>query len=109
MKHYKTVQGMAKQTNQLTLQAVLNGKMYHNNKGWVNVSLHTRDKVIKDVIKNIIGGNKQDRLLWILRDAPQHWALARILYSTKRKNFSYCAGQDYPRELNQLRKYLYSL
>lgn len=108
-KKYKTIQGMALQTNQLTFQHVLNERIYHNKQGWINAKIDNLDEIINTIVYDVIGGRKQNIIINKLYKGVSHWALERIIYCTHRKKFLYVAGQDYVWELNELRKYLYNL
>lgn len=41
---YKTIKGLLSHTRQLTVEMFLNGRFYHNTKGWINFSLDEREK-----------------------------------------------------------------
>jgi len=94
--------------SQLTAQQVLNGQLY-GPQGWESVTIapEFRKQVINDLC-TVYGGRKQADLKHALNRStpPQHWAISRTFYEGDR--WAYCAGQDYPAELNQLRKYLYN-
>lgn len=40
---YKTLNGLLSQTNQLTVEQLLNGRFNHNNKGWINFKLDSKE------------------------------------------------------------------
>lgn len=42
---YKTIKGLLSHTRQLTVEMFLNGRFYHNTKGWINFSLDEREKL----------------------------------------------------------------
>ena len=109
--NYKELVSFSK--SQITAQGVLNGRLYGSFAGesacWQSVifSPDFREKVINDLC-GLYGGRKKERVKYSLSRSspPQHWALSRTFYDNER--WSYCAGQDYPSELNDLRKYLYN-
>lgn len=99
---------------QLTAQKILNGRAYGPD-GWEDFQIDSelRVKICLD-LTNAIGGRKQNlinaRLYY--SNTLSHWALDRLILNKRSDNtyyWSYCAGQDYPRELGELRRYLYSL
>ena len=97
---------------QLNAQEILNGRFYHDKKGWTKLDLKEDKNLALEMIIKVIGGRKKDiiksRLKW---SNPQHWGLERIVFVNYHGKIraQYYAGQDHPYELNQLRKYLYSI
>ena len=65
-----------------------------------------------EAIVDILGGRNmtQSYVRYNLRrSTPQHWGLSRIVlskYGSSPARWSYCAGQDCPSEISQIRKYL---
>ena len=99
---------------QITASKILNGRAYGSN-GWENflIDQDLRTNVCYDLTCTI-GGRKQNlinaRLYY--SNSLSHWALDRLILNKRLDNtfcWSYCAGQDYPRELGELRRYLHSL
>ena len=99
---------------QLTAQKILNGRAYGPNR-WEDFQIDSelRVKISLD-LTNVIGGRKQNLINARLYYANtlSHWALDRLILNKRSDNtyyWTYCAGQDYPRELGELRRYLHSL
>lgn len=113
MKTFNTYQELIEATgNQLTAQQVINKRVYIKADNWqaVEFTPEFMDHFNKDIL-NVIGGHQQTRarLRSVLEySKPQHWALARIILNDygQGARFTYCAGQDHPAELQQLRNYL---
>ncbi|MEA3279806.1 MAG: hypothetical protein U9Q38_04310, partial [Thermodesulfobacteriota bacterium] len=60
------------------------------------------NKAINEII-DIIGGRYIHPIMFVNRS---HWSFQRFMYDPKQKQWSYCAGQDYPAEMKQIRKFL---
>jgi hypothetical protein len=111
----RKIETLVRNTTQLNLQEILNNKFYHNKYGWIKtgMSQKERERAINMAV-DVIGGRRKESIRGKLTYAsPNHWALRRIFFNIGiydgKLRCTYCAGQDYPYELNQLRKYLYSL
>ena len=106
---YKTIKGLASQTNQLTAQNVISGQFCHKKHGWIDFRLDdTAMENFFNTMVNIIGGNQKGKISVAIRyKRPSHWAFTRIIWSGDR--WQYYASQDYIWELNALRKHLYNL
>lgn len=116
MKNLNTLsQALNLSTTQLTVENILNGNLY-TSKGWERFNV--TDKLLENVAEQtseILGGraSTKNRVFRTLRyGSVNHWGLRRIIISKrknpadKRKhiiNMSYCAGQDYIWECNQIR------
>lgn len=90
-----------------TLANVISQRL-HGSKGWGDCvyGLTAQDR---DDIVSVLGGNSVSkraayRLLRSISTAGSYWAWERIMCDGGR--WSYCAGQDYPGELNEIRKYI---
>ena len=113
LKSYKHANKYKSKGHQLTVQNLLNGRISGGkNKTWVKVRLtdEFREQLIEDLI-NVAGGHAatRERMKSVLTyGRPQHWALGRMIISDygNGPKMNYCAGQDYPSELNQLRREL---
>ena len=106
-----TLKTAIKNTTQLTAEQVINGRFYHSKKGWVSLTLTDKETALQ-MIADCLGGRKRAKIESVLNwGKPQHWGLRRIFFKIYEDKIycSYCAGQDYPGELNQIRKYLYNL
>ena len=113
LKAYKnptTLKNAARSTTQLNASEVIN-KRYHNKlTGWskLNLSDTEQEKFIRKLV-DAIGGRKKTYLIRLFTySRPNHWALRRFFISPSDGRITYCAGQDYIAELNELRRYLYA-
>ena len=98
---------------QINAQSVLNGRIKTVSKGWESVKLSEDFKeLLTNDIANSLGGRyktKQSICRNLKSDlTPQHWGLSRLMLEGGKSEFywSYCAGQDYPYELQQIRNSL---
>ena len=99
---------------QLNAQDLLNGRIDIKFKGWVSVQLTPEFREeLANLIAIVLGGHyatKQRVIRSLTYGNPQHWGLERIFveYSKTLKchYLTYCAGQDYPYECNEIRTYL---
>lgn len=99
----------ATKESQLTGQEIVNGRAYING-SWQDFEIEQGAKVeLMKMISDTLGGQKKTKerilnnLLW---GRPQHWGLNRVFFREYNEKIlcSYCAGQDYNWELNQIRK-----
>lgn len=96
---------------QLTAQAVLNERIYAKD---FKLSDELREQIANDV-SDVLGGHASTKnAVFNSLNAsrpPQHWGLNRILLDDygRGPRWTYCAGQDYPAELNQIRNHLKKL
>lgn len=99
--------------NQISIYNVLNNRAHVKGIGHTRVEF---SKPIKDLLfssaVNTIGGRNGEKVRRFLNNGQylKHFALERLFV----ENYSdisvkYSAGQDYPAELNSLRKYIYSV
>lgn len=103
---------LAGKNHQITAQEVINGRSYINGQ-WqeVNFSDSFKDAFILSII-TLLGGwerTKFDIANTLRYSKPQHWGLGRIFleqYGESPARWNYCAGQDYPAELQTIRKAL---
>jgi hypothetical protein len=111
LNNYKDVFKYVSNTHQVTVQELLNGRTRGGKRdNWVNVNVsdELREQVIDDLL-DTLGGREttKGKIRSLLSyHTPQHWGLNRM-HIVKRSNgivVSYCAGQDYPAELAQIRK-----
>ena len=111
MKTLKTLEQIKRfESTQVTVQQLLNGRMYLKGKGWSDVRL-TDDlkKSICDDVSELLGGRgktKSNVFTSLMYNNIQHWGLDRIFlekYGKSEPRFVYCAGQDMTYELNQIR------
>ena len=114
MKHFNTLSELFAAANghQINAQEVLNRRAYINGE-WQNFEVSEElSAEINDKIVDVLGGHGKtmNAIRRALRySTPQHWGLSRIFlesYGGEIPRFRYCAGQDYPSELQAIRKYL---
>lgn len=99
--------------HQVTAQEVLNGRTSLKVGSYqeVNFAPELREEVIQKIVETL-GGRERTKVSIYSRlrnERPQHWGLARFLlvkYGDKPAYFSYCAGQDMPFEMKQIREAL---
>jgi hypothetical protein len=114
MKKFTTLEELFEATkgHQLSVQEVINRRA-HINGEWqgFDLSEELSEEIINRTVE-VLGGQHRTKYAMyntLRRSTPQHWGLARIFiekYGDSPIRFSYCAGQDYPAELAQIRKYL---
>jgi hypothetical protein len=99
-------------THQVTAQELLNGRSRLNDK-WQEFQIpHTLRGQICQRLSEIFGGVKatQERVYsHLMNEQRQHWGLKRVFlekYSDKPAFISYCAGQDMPAEIKEIRNSL---
>lgn len=106
---YKSIENLAKNTIELTLENILHKRAYHKTAGWISINdLMTED--LADEISQLLGGintTKQGVFNSLLyHRTVSHWGLRRIIWCKHTKRFKYVAGQDYTYELSEIRKAL---
>jgi hypothetical protein len=114
MKKFTTLTELFEATkgHQLSAQELINRRSMINGE-WQNFEVSDElSEEINDKIIEVLGGQHRTKNTMynvLRRSSPQHWGLGRIFiekYGDSPIRFSYCAGQDYPAELAQIRKYL---
>jgi hypothetical protein len=91
-----------------TAQEIINRRIYLNY-NWQDFELseEAQAEAIEMIVETLGGQNKtKDAIRRTLSySRPQHWGLRRVIFSKygDKLRCSYCAGQDYPAELNQIR------
>lgn len=111
--HFGTLDEVHAVTRQTSAQELLNGRIHHNDHGWIDctITLELHEQIAEQVAE-IAGGRKDTRArsrFALMHERPQHWALRRMFvekYGDKPAIMHYCAGQDYTYEMGQLRRYL---
>jgi len=104
------MQQLAVRPDNFTLQNVASQRMYIDGQHQ-NVTIELTDQDKKD-IAGVLGGRGYSKtaINRFLNSFPNiglsAWWLERIMYNTYqgKGRWSYCAGQDYPHELNLIRK-----
>lgn len=97
---------------QLNVEQALCGRFYHKKHNWVKIPLSLAENhYLLEIAADTIGGRNRSGITRGLRRTTGHWALRRLIFrqTDGKITCSYCAGQDYTAELNELRKHLYSL
>ena len=109
MYNFKHIKSLDSKVQQLTLQQVINQRACINHV-YQAFSFKLNVDQLRQIVM-LIGGHSETRraiMQTLTSGKPQHWGLDRILYSAKRDRFEYCAGQDYPVEMKEIRKALKS-
>lgn len=91
---------------------VINGRYHDKIDGWSQCTFtDDLEEQLIDLFMDQIGGWEKSKAA--IRRAvefhkPQHWALSRFFLEERNNKIMlvYCAGQDYPAELAELRRYL---
>ena len=111
---FTTIQQIYEATkgSQLTGQQLINRRANINGE-WQDFEVSEElSEEINNKIVEVLGGQQRTKrtIKNVLNySKPQHWGLNRIhieKYGNSPIKFSYCAGQDYPGELQTIRKYL---
>ena len=108
--HFTSLLELFKATegHQLTGQEVINERTYLAGE-WQDISISPElRKEVCSLIAETLGGRQRtkDNVYYnLLNGRPQHWGLSRIFFNEHNGKVycSYCAGQDYPYELNLIR------
>lgn len=111
MKNYKNIDALykavTKNNGQLTLETLINKQACLKN-GWESFKID--DEVFKEEILKIVevlrGWEKHKYAIGyaLMYQNLSHWSFRRFIYNGK--DWRYCAGQDYPGELKEIRKFL---
>jgi hypothetical protein len=112
----KELMELVQTANQLTLTQLINGRYHHTKKSWVNFELSSEiSQKLAHLVVACYGGKKRTALYQQLASGIyygniSHWGFDRtfLLVRNNELVFTYCAGQDMPHELNQIRKYIYN-
>jgi len=116
MKTFKTLKQIKRFENQqVSILALLEGRMYIKDKGWSDVRLteELREEIAHRVC-DIYGGHQATRQNvfnhLMSSNGGRHWTLRRIfIEGDKGTRLGYCVGQDGLVEMAQARKYFNSL
>ena len=109
--HFTTFAELLQATegHQLTAQEIVNERTYLKGEGWANISLsdELRREILTLVSETLGGQHKTRQRIFsnMYYGRPQHWGLSRVFFRVYNGKVmcSYCAGQDYPSELNTIR------
>jgi len=105
-RNYKNIESLKNKVRKLNLYNLINQTIYINGIGWIKTNDLLTDDLI-DQVCELLGGHSKtkEKIFNVLRRQKfNKWYLERINYNFKRKCFTYCAGQDYPAELQEIRK-----
>lgn len=102
----------ASKGGQITAQNIINERAYINGE-YQDIQINEElKKLVCRQISQLLGGRIKTRTnvyYTLLNGRPQHWGLERIHlenYHDTEASLHYCAGQDYPYEIAEIRKYL---
>lgn len=107
---FATLDAIHAATNQTSAQQLLNGRVCLKDEGWTDIEItpELREQVVNEVV-SLAGGHRATQArMWrsLTYETRQHWALGRMFvekYDESPARLRYCAGQDYPSEMAQLR------
>jgi len=106
-RNYKSIESLKDKTqSDVNLYNLISKRVYLKTDGWVTTNNILTDELI-DKVCDLLGGQHKtrERISIVLKNQTfSKWYLERIMYNFKRKCFTYCAGQDYPAELQEIRK-----
>lgn len=105
-----TKKNVEKLITQFTLENLSTERASIKGEGWATIKIDEdfKNKAFED-IADLLGGRKatKDRIKYVIKNNPiSAWFAQRIIYNAKGDYWTYCAGQDYPAELAQIRKTL---
>ena len=105
-RNYKSIDSLKNRVNQLNLYNLTQQSIYLNGAGWIKTNNLLTECHLNQVCELFGGQTKTKGKMFIVLDRRNFskWYLERIIYSFTRKRFEYCAGQDYPQELKDIRK-----
>jgi hypothetical protein len=105
-RNFKSIDSLKDRVQQLNLYNLIAQSIYLNGAGWIKTNNLLTDELI-DQVCDLLGGHKRtkEKMFHVIRRGGfSKWYLERIIYSFTRKRFEYCAGQDYPAELAEIRR-----
>ena len=98
---YKSYRNIKNKTRQLSLSNLISKRIYHTERGHININYgETFNKVLND-IKNDLGFRESNT-----NYLENCGLFDRVVYSYKRKQWEYIVGQSYPEEIRYLRRIL---
>jgi len=101
-------------TSQITLQNLAAGRLRGPN-GWQDIELDYKFKLqLAEDVTAVYGGRKREQLqksIITALNGLSHWGFRRTFIEYHNKDFKivYGPAQDYPYELNAIRRYLYGI
>ena len=103
-RNIKTKNYFLRNCNQATIEQIINGRIYHNKFGWINIRI---SKELKDSIINDIKNYFDIPNIKETSDTFKHWSLRRMWYVNYGNGIKldYATGQDYISESIQIRRH----
>jgi hypothetical protein len=97
----------------VTLQNIKSKRIRDIEHGWKDWNYELTDTDINQ-ISTLLGGQYRTQnivanKLRYLNELPSNWCFDRIHFCKHSKRWAYCAGQDYPSELNTIRAWFRNL
>lgn len=105
-RNYKSIESLKNRVDNLNLYNLMSQSIYIDGAGWIKTNNLLTDDLI-DQVCDLLGGHsktKEKMFHVIKRGGFSRWYLERIYYAFESKCFRYCAGQDYPAELIEIRR-----
>lgn len=105
-RNYKNIDSLKDKVMQLNLYHLMSQSISIQGAGWIKINDLLTDDLINQ-IADLLGGHlkTKQKIKSVLKNQKfSAWYLDRIIYSFNRKRFEYVAGQDYPSELQEIRK-----
>lgn len=101
MRHYKTFDAFLRSTQgQISMNTIIAKRMYHKGtKKWENFEIE--EDVFKEIAKCIYS-NPQAHHIENMRRCKECGLFGRIVYSRRRNEWEYVAGQDYVGEMRTM-------
>jgi len=97
---YKTLKGLISKTNQFNLNNFINKRIYHKNKGHINIKLSKDlEQEIYNLFKDHLGLNN-------LNLSFSYGIFDRLIIRERDLEVYYIAGQNYPSEFRYIKKLL---
>ena len=97
---YTTLKGLINKTNQFNLNNFINMRIYHKDKGHIDIKLSNDLKnEIEGLFKDFLGLNK-------LNLSFSYGIFDRLIIRDRDLKAGYIAGQDYPSEFRYIKKLL---
>jgi hypothetical protein len=98
---------VAKLVRQFTLHNLTTERVNIIGQGWTDIKIDPdfKEKSIDQII-NILGGHQKtkDRIKFVIKNTPiSGWYSDRIVFEPAVNRWVYIAGQDHPKEINEIR------
>jgi hypothetical protein len=97
-------------THQLSLYNISSERAYIIGKGWNNIKIQEsfKNESFKEIV-NLLGGTQKTKtkILFNLKNTPVYgWFTERIIFDNHLQRWVYIAGQDCPKEKQEIRNQL---